>query len=69
MFYLFLRKTREKRFFGDRLKRGKNMAIGIPLNFKKKNANRQLGDFFITATENEECREETMDETQLNYIN
>jgi len=46
------------------------MMIGIPLNFKKKNANRQLGDFFITTTETEECsEEEAMDESQLNYIN
>lgn len=46
------------------------MAIGIPLNFKKKNANRQLGDFFITTAETEECNEdEAVDESQLNYIN
>ena len=67
---LFLENKRGKRdFFGDSIKKGVNMTIGIPLNFKKKNANRQLGDFFITATDTEECSEEAMDESQLNYIN
>ncbi len=45
------------------------MKLGIPINFKKKDANRKLGDFFITATDAEECSEESMDESQLNYIN
>jgi hypothetical protein len=49
------------------------MTIGIPLNFKKKNANRQLGDFFITATETDAAedyeQDEIPDEKNLNYIN
>lgn len=46
------------------------MKLGIPLNFKKKEANRDLKQFFVTAEETEECNEdEAVDETQLNYIN